>query len=52
MEFEFTERGVVVFDEAEVDLHALANIRIGKSLGDAFSVGLVGDLRGRCRQVL
>ena len=53
MEFELSDRGVVVFDEVEVDLHVLADIGIGKRLGDADSVRLVGELgRGRFEVVL
>ena len=35
---------VVLFDECEVHLHALARIAFTEGLGDSFAIGLVGDL--------
>ena len=43
---------VVVLDQHEVDLHALAGIGLVEGLGDAFAVGLVGDLGLGLREVV
>ncbi len=52
MEFELGDDGVVELDQLEVDLEALARIGVGKPLGDAFSVGLVGDPPRRFLEVV
>ena len=44
MELEIADDLVVVLDQHEVDLHALAGIGLGEGLGYAFPVSLVGDL--------
>ena len=49
---EIPNQGVVALDQREVDLHTLAHIRLGKRLGDAFAVGLVGDLGLRRSEVV
>ena len=44
VELELGEQLVVVIDQLEVDLDALAHAGIGEALGDAGAVGLVGEL--------
>ena len=44
MVLDIADDSVVVLGQHEVDLHALAGIRLGEDLGHAFPVSLVGDL--------
>jgi len=50
--FHIAEEMVVVPDQREVDFHALLDGRIGKALGDADTIGFVGELFPDLGQVI
>ncbi len=52
MELELPDDAVVVRDQQEVDLHALAGIGILERFSNALAVGLVRDLGGRDGKVV
>ena len=52
VKLQVTNDVVVLLDQREVDLHALAGVGLGEGLGNALAIGLVGDLRRGHGQVV